>query len=175
MSYSRNFGMRSFENIVRNGRFRAPKTGDLIVIGAPVSLDPATPGFFKAAAAAAAPNSASGIALFEHIQAKGVDTSLTSTHDEPFNKVPAGNYAQIIHGAGAKVWFKNTTDKTLYDGRTQTGGGLIATDIATLNIGDGLVPDGAGKFRVAATGESAWLTIEQVNPSAGLVEARFEF
>ena len=175
MSYSRNFGMRSFENIVRNGRFRAPKSGDPIVIGAPVILDPATPGFFKAATAAAAPNAAAGIALYEHIQAKGVDTSLVSTHDAPFNQVPAGQYAQIIHGKGAKVWFKNTADKTLYDGRTQKGGSLIATALGSLTIGAGLVPDGLGKFKVAGAGEAAWLTIEQINTSTGLVEARFEF
>lgn len=174
MSYTRNFGMRSFENIVRNARFRAPKTGTPFVIGAPVVLDPANPGFLKAAAAADAPG-AGGIILFEHIQMKGVDTAVTTTSDAPFNQVPLGQYAQIIHGGGAKVWFKNTTDKPKYDGVVTPGGSLIAGDVDDLLIGDGLVPDGAGKFRKAAADEAAWLIVEQVNVSTSLVEARFTF
>lgn len=176
MSYSRNFGMRSFENIVRDGRFRAPSRTPL-AIGAPVMLDPANPGLLKAATEAAKPTQAAGLALFEHTMLVGVDPALTTSSDAPFNQVPLGAYAQMIHGAGAKVWFKNTADKTLYDGRTQTGGELIlAADMATLAIGDGLVPDGDGKLRKAddAT-EARWLTVEQINTSTGLVEARFEF
>jgi len=175
MGYSRNFGMRSFENIVRDGRFRVPKTGTPFVIGSPVQLDPATPGFLRAADAAAPRSQACGLVLFEHIQAKGVDTFLTTVSDTPFNLVPLGNYAQMIHGAGAKVWFKNTGDKVLYDGRTQEGGALIAGDPADLEIGQGLVPDGAGRLRAATGTEAAWLTIEQINPATSVVEARFEF
>lgn len=172
MSYSRNFGMRSFENIVRDGRFRAPKTGTL-VIGAPVVLDPATPGFLKAATDAAPANSTGGLVIFEHIVLKGVDAALSTSSDA--NTVPLGNYAQLVHGAGAKVWFRTTADKTMYDGRTQPGGSLIATTLGDLAVGDGLVPDGAGKLRKAVAEEARWLTIEQINTSTGLVEARFEF
>lgn len=173
MSYSRNFGMRSFENIVRNGRFRAPKTGTPFNIGAPAVIDPATPGFLKAATAAAGTANA-GIVVFEHIQMKGVDVALTTTSDSPFNKVPLGEYAQLVHGPGAKVWFKNTADKTLYDGRVQGGVDFIVA-LNALAVGDGLVPDGAGKFRKSVADESAWLIVEQINAPAGLVEARFTF
>jgi len=173
MSYSRNFGFRSFENIVRNGRFRSPKTGTAILIGAPVIIDTATPGFLKPATAGAALG-LGGIAVFEHIQAKGVDTALTTSSDSPFNAVPLGQYAQIVHGPGAKVWFKNTADKTLYDGRVQTGVSLIPA--SGLAVGDGLTPDGAGKFKKATIGtDPVWLFIEQINATTGLVEARFTF
>lgn len=171
MSYSRNFGFRSFENVVRNGRFRAPKTGTPILIGAPVIIDTATPGFLKAATAGAALG-LGGIALYEHIQQKGVDTSLSTSAD--FNYVPVGQYAQIVHGPGTKVWFKNTADKTLYDGRVIAGVSLIPA--SGLAVGDGLTPDGAGKFKKATVGtDPVWLVIEQINSSTGVVEARFTF
>lgn len=185
MSYSRNFGMRSFENIVRDGRFRAPTTGSAILIGAPVMLDAAAAGFVKAATEAVTPSQNCGIAVFEHIQNKS--DALTLYNDSPYNAVPLGQYVQMVHGQGAKVWFKNTADKTLYDGRVQAGvtildnGSGAAMDLSTLAPGTGLVPDGAGRWRktdgsgTANVGGVAWLVVEQVNTSNGVVEARLTF
>jgi len=181
MAYTRNFGMRSFENVVRDGRFRVPQTGTPFEIGAPVMLDPATPGFMKAATEAVAPSQNTGIVIFEHIQNKS--DALTTQYDAPHNQVPLGQYAQIMHGPGAKVWFKVTTDKTLYDGRVQPGGSLLVAglNLSTLAIGSGLVPDGAGKYRstdgsgTADVGGVAWMVVEQVNPATGRVEARLTF
>lgn len=176
MGYSRNFGMRSFENIIRDARFRVPRTGTMLQIGSTVTIDPANPGMLKLPAANANPTAASGLVLFEHIQSKGVDPYLSTSMDEPFNRVPLGQYAQVIHGPGAKVWFKNTIAKPMYDGRTQTAGGLLAAsvDVTTLAIGAGLGPDGTGLLAVSTTG-TPWLVVEQVNPTTGLVEARFNF
>jgi hypothetical protein len=187
MSYSRNFGMRSFENVVRDGRFRAPRTGTPLKIGAPVQLDAANAGFVEAAADAAAPGPNAGIAVYEHIQNKS--DALTTQYDAPYDQVPNGQYVQVMHGPGTKVWFRNTADKVLYDGRTQTGDYLVsngvgggtpvaptgAADLSTVAIGAGLVPDGAGRFRVADATESAWMVVEQVNPATGRVEARLTF
>lgn len=190
MSYSRNFGMRSFENIVRDGRFRAPVAApgeDPLLIGSPVVVDGDNPGFMRPADAGEAPSQIAGIAVFEHIQFQGVDTNLVSNHDAPFNQVPPGRYAQMVHGQGAKVWFKNTGNKPLYDGRIQENLDLLddAVDFAALRAGDGLVPNGTGGWRVAAAGDPAatpptedevpWLTVEQVNPSTKLVEVRINF
>lgn len=180
MSYSRNFGMRSFENIVRDGRSRVPATGTAFKIGAPVMLDTgANAGKLKAATEAVAPGPNCGIVVFEHIQNKS--DALTTSHDAPYDSVPLGVYAQMIHGPGAKVWFKNTDAKTLYDGRVRDAFSFVVDTIATTMVGKGLVPDGAGKWRLtdgtgtADVGGVAWLTIEQVNPTTGLVEARFNF
>lgn len=176
MGYSRYFGMRSFENVVRDGRFRAPKTGTPLKIGEPVMLDPNNPGFFMPATAALKPNQNCGVAVFEHIQNKS--DALTTHLDAPYDQVPLGQYAQVMHGQGAKVWFKNIAAKTLYDGRQLAAGTLLAAtlDLTVVKPGDGLVPDGAGKYRADAEAtETAWLVIEQVNPATGLVEARFTF
>lgn len=181
MSYSRNFGMRSFENVVRDGRFRTPAGEAPFEIGAAVQLDPDNAGFLKLADEAAAPSQNCGLVIFEHIQNKS--DALTTVYDNPYNQVPPGQYAQMMHGPGTKVWFRNTDDKVLYDGRTQAGGGLLAdgVTVADLQPGDGLVPDGAGKFRAtdgsgtADIGGTAWLVVEQANPSTGRVEARLTF
>ena len=137
---------------------------------------------------AAAPGPNCGLAVFEHILNKS--DALTTQYDAPYDSVPLGQYAQMMHGVGTKVWFKDLADKALYDGRTQTGGSLLAADVVsaleggTLAPGTGLVPDGAGKFRLAADAdgagagtalEPAWLVVEQANPSTRVVEARFTF
>lgn len=181
MAYSRYFGMRSFENIVRDARFRVPATGTPFKIGAPVMLDPANAGRLKAATEAVNPGPNVGLVVFEHIQNKS--DALTTQYDSPHDAVPLGAYAQMIHGVGAKVWFKNHAAKVLYDGRTQEAGTLLhsSVDLSTLTPGTGLVPDGAGLFRktdgtaTADVGGVAWLVVEQVNPTTGRVEARFTF
>lgn len=179
MSYSRNFGMRSFENVVRDGRMRVPSTGTALKIGEPVMLDNANPGKLKAATEAVAPGPGCGIVVFEHIQNKS--DALTTAYDSPYDSVPLGVYAQMMHGVGTKVWFKNSTSKTLYDGRVRSAFSFIVDTVATTMVGKGLVPDGAGKWRLtdgtttADVGGAAWLIIEQANPSTGLVEARFTF
>lgn len=172
MAYGRNFGMRSFENVVRDGRFRVPATGTPLRIGEGVMLDPANPGRLKRATADAAPSANCGIVVFEHIQNKS--DALTLSHDAPYNQVPLGVYAQMMHGPGTKVWFKNTDAKTLYDGRVREEFDFVTGDLATLAPGDGLTPDGSGKWAEDATG-NPWLVVEQVNPTTGLVEARFTF
>lgn len=176
MGYSRNFGMRSFENIVRDGRFRTPATGNTLIIGEPVMADPANPGLVKRATAAVAPNGSMGAVVYEHIFLQNAgDPKLYGQGD--LNWVPLGVYAQMVHGQGAKVWLRNTAAKTLYDGRVEAAGALLAAsvDVSTLAVGAGLTPDGAGKYKVAAGTDGIWLTVEQVNPTTGRVEARFNF
>lgn len=185
MSYGRNFGFRSFENIVRDGRFRVPASGNAFLIGAPVQLDAAAAGYVKAATEAVAPGPNCGVVVFEHIQNKS--DALVTSHDDPHNKVPLGQYAQMVHGQGTKIWLRNTAAKTLYDGRVRAAvtvlddGAGAAMDLSTLAPGTGLVPAGNGRFRktdgtgTADVGGVAWLVVEQVNTSTGLVEARFAF
>lgn len=171
MAYGRNFGMRSFENVVRDGRFRVPATGTPLRIGEGVMLDPANPGRLMRATAGVAPSANCGIVVFEHIQNKS--DALTTNHDGPYNEVPLGVYAQMMHGPGTKVWFKNTPLKTLYDGRQRAAFDFVVGGLGTIAVGDGLSPDGAGKWSEDAT--TPWLVVEQVNPTTGLVEARFTF
>ena len=175
MSYTKNFGIRSFENIVRDGRQRTP-AASAIVIGEPVLVDSASAGFLKQATAGAAPGQSAGLAVYEHIQVKGVDPALTGAGE--LNTIPAARYAQIVRGPGAKVWLKNTAQTTKYDGTVVAAAGLLAgsVNVGTLPIGAELTPDGSGKFKVGnGTTDGVWLIVEQVNASTGVVEARLTF
>src|SRR5690349_9712481 len=150
MSYSRYFGMRSFENVVRSGRFRAPSTGTPIKIGAPVVVDDANPGRFKPAVAGDGPSALCGLAIFEHIQNKS--DALTLVYDSPYDEVPLGQYAQMMRGPGVKVWFQNQPAKTMYDGRVRPASGLLSGVTIGVggytglpDIGDEVGPTGSGK------------------------------
>lgn len=175
MAYTRNFGMRDFTNIVRNGRFRTPTSGALR-IGEPVILDAANAGRMKAATAGVAPDASSGVVVFEHIQVVGVDPALYGDGD--FYAVPLNAFAQIVRGPGVKVWLKKSAAKTLYDGRTIAAYNPFnaAVDLSALAIGAQLTPDGSGKWKVAnGTTDGNWLSVESVNATTGVVEARFNF
>jgi hypothetical protein len=168
--------MRSFENLVRDGRCQVPATGNPYLIGTAVVVDPSTNTLVRPADSAA-PTILSGIVLFEHIQYQGTDPFLASPNDFPYTVVPLGRFAQRIHGPGAKVYFKNTADQPLYDGRVVTGQTIVAGlggATPTIAVGDYLTPaaDGTWKEGNASTG---WLQVEQVNNATGLCEARFKF
>lgn len=193
MSYTRNFGFRAFENAIRNGRHRVPKDANTkadssgengFLIGAAAKVDSADPGFLAiaggAAGSAEVPTQVAGIVLYEHIQYKDVDTFLTTPQDSPFHLAPQGQYAQLVHGMGVKVWFRNLGDKTLYDGRTQTNVSPLSDPTTLPSVGDELTPDVDGRWRPVDTGggdsaDSGWLIVEQVNTSTGVVECRLTF
>lgn len=174
MPYTRNFGMRSFENIVRTARFRVPTTGPAFLIGTGVVIDPANPGFMKRPTAGEAPSPACGVVVYEHIQHKGLDPFLSTADD--YETVPLGQYAQIVRGPGVKVWFKNTATKPLYDGREIAGRELVDGTGATptVAVGDFLKVKADGTFEKGnANGSDGWFLVEQVD--GDLVECRFTF
>lgn len=174
MAYTRNFGIRSFENIVRAGRNKTAATGTPLTIGQPVVIN--NQNTVVLAGNAAAPGPLAGFVVYEHIQYQGTDPLLSTPTDETYTKVPLGRHAQVTRGPGVKLWFKNTPAKTLYDGRVQPAAEVVV--MTGLAVGDGLVPDGTGKLRKAAGGatpETAWAVVEHLDTAAGLVEARLTF
>jgi hypothetical protein len=56
-----------------------PVGGTPLVIGSPVTIDPAQPGYMKQSTAADPPSAASGLVVFEHIQNKS--DALTTDYD----------------------------------------------------------------------------------------------
>lgn len=182
MGYSRNFGFRSFENIVRDGRSRIPRDSeDLWVLGTAVEVDTANQGFVTKPTGGA-PSPGCGVLVYEHIQYKGDDPSLVNPNDK--DTVPVGEMVQVVRGNGTKIWLKNTDDRPLYDGRPVSGrqmivgaddgaGGTTDVDFSTL-VGEYLTPNAEGFWEVgdAATG---WLWVEQADADAQLAECRLTF
>jgi hypothetical protein len=179
VSYTRNFGFRDLTAIIRDGRNKVP-TGlsgadaSGYLIGTAVAVDPANAGQLKRPGAAVAPTALSGIVVYEHIQFQGVDPFLTTQYDAPFIFAPQGRFAQMVHGPGVKVWFKNTSALPLYDGRNQAGATLVAS-VGSISVGDNLTPAADGTWAKATDAATAWMTVESVNATTGLVEARLTF
>lgn len=182
MPYTRNFGMRSFENVVRTARFRVPAApnafsgdgseGGLALIGTAVMLDAANPGFLKRPDANEVPSPACGVVVYEHIQRMGSDPFTTTALD--FEVVPAGQYAQVMRGPGVKVWFKNTESALSYDGKSRPGRDLVAGLGATpsVAVGDFLTVTADGTY-TEGNATNGWFLVEQVQ--GDLVECRFTF
>jgi len=117
---TRNFGMRRFTNIVREGRFRAPAAADL-VLGTGVELDPnsTTDPQEIRQIDGAGPNDLGGAGIlglvgllwYEHDSQTYVGAPAGSLVQD-FNTAPRGRMVQIIRGPGVKVWFRNTEADT---------------------------------------------------------------
>lgn len=187
-SYGRNFDFRvpPTGGKERRGRFYLDEGAD-IPIGAPVVAK--TPAEISSkwsgaqavelgtGAQAPAPGQ-SGIAVYEHIDFHGVDAEYTSYSD--MDTVPDGRLVQVVSGAGLKVVFTNTEDRTFanrnYSGRVMVAG-LGATP--TVAVGDYLTPgsgdDSSGYWAETASASEAWLRVTHVDATRGEVEAELLF
>jgi hypothetical protein len=175
MAYTRNFGFRSFENLIRDGRNQVPATGSPYLIGTAVVVD--STNTLVRPSDSANPTVLSGVVVFEHIQYQGTDPFLASPNDFPYTVVPLGRFAQMVHGRGAKVYFKNTADQPLYDGRVIAGQTIVAGlggATPTIVVGDYLTPAADGTWK-EGNATNGWFQVEQVNNASGLCEARFTF
>lgn len=173
MSYTRNFGFRRTVNIVREARSKVPAGGTPYRIGTAVVEDASNPGRLTRPADSAEPTPNSGIVLFEHIQKQGVDPFLSTPYDDPFRDVPLDQYAQRVHGNGVKVWFRNTEDRTLYDGSVLDGDELV--DLTDVAVNDYLTPAADGTWKKAAGAATGWMQVTHIDVDAGLVEAVLTF
>lgn len=121
---TRNFGMRRFTNLVREGRFRAPAATNLR-LGTLVEIDPSDTARVREASAVAVGGSGDvraamcGVLWYEH------DSQTFNTPPfggaagglpQDLDWAPAGRMVQVLHGKGAKVWFRNTEANTTEPG-----------------------------------------------------------
>jgi len=118
---TRNFGMRRFTNLVREGRFRAPAGVDL-KLGTAVEPDPTSttdPQEVKQSDAVAPDNTVGGAGViglmgvlwYEH-DAQSYEGAAAGTLLQDYDTAPRGRMVQVLHGSGAKVWFRNTAAAT---------------------------------------------------------------
>lgn len=120
---TRNFGMRRFTNLVREGRLRGPATE--LRLGTAVEQDLDEPDYVKEATAAGAAiggnarTTLCGILWYEHDS----QTYNTPPFGGPMTQLvqdldfhAPNRLVQVLHGPGAKVWLRNTDANTTEPG-----------------------------------------------------------
>lgn len=142
---TRNFGMRRFTNLVRDGRLRSPLATS-IRLGAMVEEDPGNLGYVREATASGAAGaggvqtSRCGVLWYEH-DAATTEGVAAGTLVQDYNFPPPGRLVQVLRGKGAKIWLRNTlvgpANKTpgLNFPNTRAAVTMVAS-IATVAVGD---------------------------------------
>lgn len=121
----RNFGMRRFTNLVREGRLRAPASGDVLRLGILVEQDPNDPDRVREADLTAVGGSGDvrlnlcGILWYEHDSQTYNDPRFGDAAGQLVQDLwwaPNNRLVQVLHGPGAKVWLRNTAANTTEPG-----------------------------------------------------------
>jgi hypothetical protein len=187
---TRNFGMRRFTNLVREGRFRGPASGTALRLGTAVEINASDTTRIRAATATAigggedVRTSLIGVLWYEH--------DSQTFNSPPFggaagqlpqdlDTAPNGRMVQVLHGAGAKVWFRNTLANTTEPGLnfsntrdavTMVGGLGIATP--TVEVGELLGwDDSNGYWAVTANADEAVFRVTFVDNTLATLDAEF--
>lgn len=147
--YGLNFGFRrSDESLInKESRLKVPTTGTFRH-GSLVTFDPANPGYLKAAVANEV---GEGSTVGVLTQEEAWDRSIYAPNriDSFYLGVARNNrLADIVSGAGGKVWLKNTAAQTRADGRVIAAVQMV--DLTGVAVKDYLAWDGT-KF-VKGTG-----------------------
>lgn len=137
---TRNFGIRRFTNLVREGRFRAPAAADLR-LGTAVELDPTSTSDPQEVRQVdgAGPNDLGGTGItglvgvlwYEHDSQTYVGAPFGSLMQD-YDTAPRGRMIQLLRGAGAKVWFRNTEASTTEAGLNFPSARAAVTMVANL-------------------------------------------
>jgi len=147
--YGRNFGFRVSDETRRSamGRVKTPKTGPTLLCGTAVELDPANPGYLRAAAAGVHPRTGTcGLLVQEEVHLFTIyDPAYRDSYALGFTK--PDTLSVITNGPGTKVWFQNTAADTRADGRVIPAVTMFLT--ANVAAGRGLAWDGTHWVDVA--------------------------
>jgi hypothetical protein len=124
---TRNFGMRRFTNLVREGRFRAPAATELR-LGTLVEIDPGDTDRIREAdgtSGVAVGGSGDvrtdlcGILWYEHDSQTFNDPRFGGAAGllpQDLDTAPPNRMVQVLHGPGVKVWLRNTAENTAEPG-----------------------------------------------------------
>lgn len=170
-NYGLNFGFRRSDEsmAIREGRLRVPAAGTFRQ-GSLVALDPATPGYLKAAAAGEVGSGGTvGLLVQEDSHIGSIyGADVIDTFSNRYGVAKNGALATVWAGAGTKIWLRNTEAQNRSDGRVIAAVQMV--DLTGVVLGDFLKWDGA-KF-AKGTGESdSMLRVTQVDATKGYVEA----
>lgn len=174
---TRNFGMRRFTNLVREGRFRAP-AATALMLGTAVEIDPGATDRVRQVTAngigvggADVRSRLVGVLWYEHD---------SQTYNRPewggaagllaqdLNRAPVNRMVQVLHGPGVKVWFRNTLASTPESGLNFPNSRpavTMVTGIAGLTVGQ-LLGWGVGAVAYAVTTNTAEAIFRVTNVNA---------
>lgn len=139
---TRNFGIRRFTNLVRESRFRAPAATEL-KLGIAVEPDPGSSAdpqeIREVAAGGAIDNTLGGAGIlglvgmlwYEH-DSQTYEGAAAGNLLQDYDTAPAGRMVQVLRGAGAKVWFRNTELDTTEPGLNFPASRAAVTMVAEL-------------------------------------------
>lgn len=187
---TRNFGIRRFTNLVREGRLRAPSDADLL-LGSGVSQNETTTTEVEVMPAGVS-NGGGGIdgklvgALwYEHDSQTYNDPAWGGAAGglrQDLDTAPAGRMVQVLHGPGAKVWFRNTLANTTEPGlnyasardEVEIVGGLGDDFGDTVAVGELLGwDDGNAQWAVTAVAAEAVFRVTDVDAAQNECDAEF--
>lgn len=184
---TRNFGMRRFTNLVREGRFRAPDATELR-LGTAVEIDPTDTTRVRECTANAilaggdTRSQLVGILWYEH------DSQTFNTPafggaagglPQDLDTAPVGRMVQVLHGPGAKVWLRNTDATTTEPGLNYPSDRAAVTMVnglgsAGVAVGDLLGWDQANNYwAVTTTAGEEILRVTAVDDTLKTLDAEF--
>lgn len=185
---TRNFGIRRFTNLVREGRFRAPVAADLMLgTGVEIDVSSTTDPQTVRQIAAAGPNDLGGggilglvgVLWYEHDSQSYVGAAAGQLVQD-YNLAPRGRMVQVLHGRGAKVWFRNTAVDTTESGLNFPAVRAAVTMVAqlggagTLAVNDLLAWDAAaGNWADTAVIAEAVMRVTYVDHDLAVCDAEF--
>lgn len=184
---TRNFGLRRFTNLVRDGRLRAP-AGSSLRLGSLVEQDPASPNEIREADGTSGAaiggtgdvrTSKCGILWYEHDSQTYNDPAFGGAAGQlpqDLDTAPGGRMVQVLSGKGAKVWFRNTELDTTEPGlnfpATREAVTMVNDVGGALAVGDLLGWDATNDWWAAtADASEAFLVVTSIDDTLNKVEA----
>ena len=184
---TRNFGIRRFTNLVREGRFRGIESGTELRLGTMVDIDPSDTDRIRQATATAigaggdTATDSCGILWYEH--------DSQTFNSPPFggaagqlpqdlDTAPNGRMVQVLSGPGAKVWLRNTdvntTEPGLFFSNTRAAVNMVdglGTATPTVEVGELLGWNTSGYWDVTTTASEAFLRVTAVDNDLNTLDA----
>lgn len=186
---TRNFGFRRFTNLVREGRFRAPAASDL-TLGSAVEIDATDTALVRQATVATGIGGTGiagqliGVLWYEHDSQTFNDPRFGAAAGQSpvdLDWAPRGRMVQVLHGPGAKVWFRNTAANTTEPGLTFASSRPEVIMVANLGfhgtndlaVGDLLGWDPVNGYWAETAVATAVLRVTDVNHDLDTCDAEF--
>ena len=182
---TRNFGMRRFTNLVREGRLRSP-AGSSLQLGSLVEQNPGTPAEIREAdgttgaaigGSGSVLNSNVGILWYEHDAQTYNDPQhggAAGQLPQDLDTAPGGRMVQVLSGKGVKIWLRNTALDTTEPGLNFPASRAAVTiwDVAGTTVGETLGWNAAtNTYDVTTTAAEAFMVVTSIDSTLLVVEA----